>query len=61
LYTRYNADLSSPWLDEMGLGDIDPGQVGKLDSVDHIGDLRRIGQRVGEEVELEHFGSFVEK
>jgi uncharacterized protein len=61
LYTRYNADLSSPWLDEMGLGDIDPGQVGKLDSVDHIDDLRRIGQRVGEEVELEHFGSFVEK
>jgi hypothetical protein len=61
LYTRYNADLSSPWLDEMGLGDIDPSQVGKLDSVDHIDDLRRIGQRVGEEVELEHFGSFVEK
>jgi Patatin-like phospholipase len=59
LYTRYNADLSSPWLDERGLGDIDPSKVAKLDSKDHIGDLRRIGRRVGEEVKLEHFGPFV--
>ena len=59
LYARYNADLSSPWLSEMGLGDIDPSKVGKLDSVDHIDDLRRIGRRVGEEVKLEHFGTFV--
>jgi uncharacterized protein len=61
LYTRYNADLSSNWLNKMGLGDIDPGQVGKLDSVDHIDNLRRIGRRVGEEVELEHFGPFLGK
>jgi hypothetical protein len=61
LYARYNADLSSPWLNKMGLGDIDPGKVSKLDSVDYIKDLRRVGQRVGEEVKLEHFGSFVGK
>lgn len=60
-YARYNADLSSPWLNRMGLGDIDPNKVSKLDSVDHMGDLRRIGRRVGEEVRLEHFGSFVGK
>jgi len=60
LYVRYNADLSAPWLSERGLGDVDPTQVGKLDSVDHMGDLRRIGRRVGEEVKLEHFGPFVE-
>jgi hypothetical protein len=59
LYTRYNADLSSTWLDKRGLGDIDPSEVAKLDSKDHIGDLRRIGRRVGEEVKLEHFGPFV--
>ncbi|HEX8774054.1 MAG TPA: patatin-like phospholipase family protein [Pyrinomonadaceae bacterium] len=60
-YARYNADLSSPWLNRMGLGDIDPGQVSKLDSVDHMEDLRRIGRRVGDEVKPEHFGSFIGK
>ncbi|HEV2706896.1 MAG TPA: patatin-like phospholipase family protein [Pyrinomonadaceae bacterium] len=59
LYARYNADLSSRWLNKMGLGDIDPSKVSKLDSVEHIADLRRIGRRVAEEVKLEHFGSFV--
>jgi len=61
LYARYNADLSSPWLNKMGLEDIDPSKVSKLDSVDHIGDLHRIGRRVGEEVKLDHFGSFIRK
>jgi hypothetical protein len=61
LYARYNADLSSPWLNKMGLGDIDPGKVSKLDSVDYMPELRRIGERVGQEVKLEHFGSFVGK
>jgi patatin-like phospholipase len=59
LYARYNADLSSPWLNRMGLGDIDPGKVSKLDSVDYIGDLRRVGRRVGQEVKIEHFGTFI--
>jgi uncharacterized protein len=61
VYARYNADLSAPWLSKMGLGDIDPTNVGKLDSVDYIDDLRRVGRRVGEEVKLEHFGPFVER
>jgi hypothetical protein len=59
LYTRYNADLSSRWLNERGLGEIDPSKVAKLDSTDHIDALRRIGRWVGEEVKLEHFGPFV--
>jgi hypothetical protein len=59
LYARYNADLSSPWLNRRGLGDIDPGKVSKLDSVDYIGDLRRVGRRVGQEVKIEHFGTFI--
>jgi hypothetical protein len=61
LFARYNADLSGPGLNSMGLGDIDPTKVSKLDSVDYIDDLRRIGRRVGEEVTLEHFGPFVER
>jgi len=59
LYARYNAELTSPWLNKMGMGDIDPGKVSKLDSVDCINDLRRIGQRVAEEVKLAHFGTFI--
>src|SRR5436305_969994 len=61
LYARYNADLSSAWLNKVGLGGIDPGKVSKLDSVDYVDDLRRVGRKVGEEVKLEHFGEFVGK
>jgi uncharacterized protein len=59
LYARYNADLSSPWLNQRGMGDIDPGKVSRLDSVDYIPDLRRVGKSVADEVKLEHFGPFV--
>jgi hypothetical protein len=43
----------------MGLGDIDPKKVSKLDSVDALEDLARVGKKLAEEVQLEHFGSFV--
>jgi hypothetical protein len=41
------------------MGDIDPSAVSRLDSVQNIADLRRIGRRLGDEVKIEHFGSFV--
>ncbi len=59
LYARYNAELTSKALNAWGMGDIDPAAVSRLDSVQNIADLRRIGQRVGDEVKIEHFGSFV--
>jgi hypothetical protein len=34
------------------MGDIDPAAVSRLDSVQNIADLRRIGQRVGDEVKI---------
>lgn len=58
LYARYNADLSFNGLRKMGLGDIDPRNVSKLDSVDALEDLSRVGQKLAEEVTLEHFGPF---
>ena len=61
LYTRYNADLGREGLDAMGLNDIDPEQVGQLDSVKYIDALSRVGQRLAEEVRREHFGSFIGK
>lgn len=59
LYARYNAELSFDGLRKMGLGDIDPKKVSRLDSVDALEDLSRVGQKLAEEVKIEHFGSFV--
>ena len=59
LYARYNADLSFEGLRKMGLGDIDPRKVSKLDSVNALEDLSRVGRKLAEEVQLEHFGPFV--
>jgi patatin-like phospholipase/acyl hydrolase len=54
-YARYNAELTGRWLSEHGLGDVDAANVSKLDSVEHIHDLVRVGQKLAEEVKLEHF------
>ena len=59
LYARYNAELSFDGLRKMGLTDIDPKKVSKLDSVDALEALSRVGQKLAEEVRLEHFGPFV--
>jgi uncharacterized protein len=55
LYTRYNAELTAKWLSDHGLGDVDASQVSQLDSVEHIKNLIRVGQKLGEEVKIEHF------
>ena len=55
LYARYNAELSTAWLSARGLGDVDAAKVSQLDSVEHIGDLIRVGQKLAEEVRPEHF------
>lgn len=55
LYARYNAELSNSWLEKRELGNIDPANVAQLDSVEHIGDLVRVGQALAREVKIEHF------
>ena len=59
LYARYNADLSRDGLNAMGLPGIKPEDVQKLDSIEYIPDLRKVGRKVAEEIELEHFGTFI--
>ena len=59
LYARYNADLSREGLDAMGLNDIKPRNVQKLDSIAYIPDLRKVGRKVAEEIKIEHFGNFI--
>lgn len=55
LYVRYNAQLSAGWLSAHGLGGVDPAKVAKLDSVENINDLVRVGQALAVEVKLDHF------
>lgn len=58
-YLRYNAELTRPGLDELGLEDIQPEDVQRLDSVAHIGDLQRVGMRAARAVRREHFAGFL--
>lgn len=55
LYARYNAELTSTWLNAHNLGDVDPSQVAQLDSVEHIHDLVRVGKAVADDVKIDHF------
>jgi hypothetical protein len=58
-YLRYSAELSENGLAELGLPDIRPETVQKLDSIAHLGDLRRVGEAVARQVRPEHFAGFV--
>jgi predicted acylesterase/phospholipase RssA len=59
VYARYNAELSRGWFAQNGFDGLDPDVVGKLDSTDHIEDLRRIGLKVAEEIDVNRFGPAV--
>ncbi len=58
-YVRYNGELSRRGLDELGLDDVVPEKVQPLDSILHVGDLRRVGQAVARDVAPEHFAGFL--
>jgi hypothetical protein len=60
LYARYNADLSESGLDQLGVSGVDGEAVRKLDAVDQVDNLFRIGQAAAKEVQLtKQFGAFV--
>lgn len=58
-YVRYNAELSRKGLDDLGLTKINPEDVQKLDSVENIKELQKVGQAVAKKVTREHFSKFV--
>lgn len=60
-YVRYNADLSRRGLDNLGLHDVVPEEVQRLDSVEHIDDLRRVGQAAACDVSPKHLAGFLER
>jgi hypothetical protein len=58
-YLRYNADLSKEGLDALGLAKIQPEDVQKMDSYDHIDGLQEVGQAVARDVNRSHFDGFL--
>jgi uncharacterized protein len=60
-YLRYNAALSPAGMQQLQLHQtgIDPDGVARLDSVEHIDDLRRIGDAVAKQVEPDHYRPFL--
>jgi uncharacterized protein len=58
-YLRYNAELSRAGLTRLGLPDIEPQAVQQLDSVEHKGDLKRVGEAVAAKVARRHFAKFL--
>jgi uncharacterized protein len=57
-YLRYNTALTLDGLRSLGLQDIDPEGVQRLDSVDHLDELALIGDRLGDTVDPLHFKGF---
>lgn len=58
-YLRYDEELTNAGLARLGLHDIKPRDVQKLDSVAHINDLAQIGLRIAEQqINPAHFLNF---
>ena len=58
-YLRYNAELTRPGLAALGIGDIEPEHVQKLDSVKYKAQLIRVGKAVARaKVKASHFAGF---
>lgn len=57
-YLRYNAELSSKGLTELGVGHLDPAHVQQMDSVEHIPEMQEVGRAVGRKVSPSHFAGF---
>jgi uncharacterized protein len=58
-YARYNVELTESGLKEIGLSDVDPKHVSKLDSVQYMDELVRVGKRVADrKVDAKHFDGF---
>ena len=58
LYVRYDVELTREGLDDLGLPDVDPELVSKLDSTEGMDDLLRIGGKLAERISKEHLGPF---
>jgi uncharacterized protein len=60
-YLRYNAELTRKGLDalDLALKDVQPERINKLDSVEYMDDLQRVGESIAKKVKVEHFSDFL--
>jgi hypothetical protein len=59
-YLRYNAELTRDGLSALGLADIEPKAVQKLDSVENVPELQEVGKAVvRHKVQPAHFDGFL--
>jgi hypothetical protein len=59
LYARYNADLSSRGLTELGFPHADASSIQKMDDANNIPILTDIGRAAAQQVSAKHFGEFL--
>ena len=58
-YLRYDTDLSRRGLNRLGLRDLRPQDVQRLDAIGHDDALRQIGRAVAQKVARDHFAGFL--
>jgi len=59
-YMRYNPELSAEGLAALGLGGIKPADVQQLDSIDHMGDMQKVGVAYARKaISIQHFDGFL--
>jgi uncharacterized protein len=59
LYARYNADLSAQGLNAAGFNDVNSASIQKMDAVENMETLLRIGRAAGRVVDPMHLGPFI--
>jgi hypothetical protein len=58
-YVRYDAALTRDGLDQLGLSDVSPDDVQRIDAIEAIPDLRRVGAVIAQQqIEHNHFNQF---
>lgn len=59
-YLRYDPDVSPPGLRDLGVSSVDSAHVQKMDSIDYIPEIQRVGTAYGaQHVSIEHFKGFL--
>jgi predicted acylesterase/phospholipase RssA len=59
LYARYNVHMEQKVLDDLGLADIPVEKVQKLSAVENIAELRRVGKRIADDIDINDFAPFL--
>jgi uncharacterized protein len=56
LYVRYHAELTENGLTQLGVTEVDADRIRKMDEVENMPDLKRIGKALGDRVKLARLG-----